>query len=68
MKSNPDVGILTCGHFGQVLLLLCFVSKKQNPLEADGLVRSQCDADTQIFTADDLHQASVLEEEQARRR
>lgn len=53
--------LITCGEFGQVLLLLGFVSKQQNSLEADGLVSSQSDANSQIVTADDLNQASVLE-------
>lgn len=53
--------LITCGEFGQVLLLLGFVSKQQNSLKANRLVSSQCDADSQIVTADDLNQASVLE-------
>lgn len=58
--------LLTCGEFGEVLLLLGFVSEKQNSLEADGLVRPQSDADAQILAANDLHQPSVLETRPAR--
>lgn len=51
---------ITCGKFRQVLLLLGRIPKKQNALEADGLVGTQSDADTQVVTADDLNQPGIL--------
>lgn len=51
---------LTCGHFGKILLLLGRIAKQQDALEANGLVSTQCDANTQVVAAHDLNQPGVL--------
>lgn len=51
----------TCCKLRQVFLLLGWIPKKQDALEADGLVGAQSDADAQVVTPDDLHQAGVLQ-------
>lgn len=52
--------VLTCGQFRQVLGLLGWVPKKQNSLEADGLMGPQSDADPQVMAANDLNQPAIL--------
>lgn len=51
---------VTCGKLWQVLLLLGCVPKKQNTLEADGLVGTQSDTNAQVMTANDLDQPGIL--------
>lgn len=58
--TDSNTGQFTCGEFGQVLLLLGFIPKKQNALEANGLVSTQSDTDAQVITANDLNQPGIL--------
>lgn len=58
--------MVTGGELGQVLFLLGRIPKQQNALEADGLVSTQSNANTQIVNADDLDQTSILKDRDAR--
>lgn len=55
-----NAGLLTCGKLRQVLLLLGWIPKKQNALEANGLVGTQGDAHTEVMTANDLNEPGIL--------
>lgn len=52
--------LFTCGELRQVLLLLGWIPKEQDALEADGLVGTQSDSNTEVVTANNLNQPGIL--------
>eukprot|EP01137_Pigoraptor_chileana_P023982 Opistho-2@91182 len=59
LSERKSGKLLSTGKLGKILLLLGVVACNEDTLESDRLMRAQCDANSEIVCANDLHETSI---------